>query len=71
MAERLGRIQGKFLLSINDHPVAREAFGRFHMRQIPISYTSARTVPRVNELVFANYPLPDPPHLGPAPPSDS
>lgn len=71
LAERLSRIQGKFLLSINDHPVAREAFGRFHMRQIPISYTSARTVPRVNELVFANYPLPDPPHLGPAPPSDS
>lgn len=59
LGERLGRIQGRFLLSINDHPIAREAFGRFHMREIPISYTSARSVPRVKELIFANYELPE------------
>jgi len=67
LAERLGRIQGKFLLSINDHPIAREAFSRFHMREIPISYTAARSVPKVNELVFANYELPE---VAPAAPED-
>ncbi len=65
LGERLAKIQGKFLLSINDHPVAREAFARFHMREIAISYTAARTVPRVNELVFANYPLPEIPQTAP------
>lgn len=57
MAERLARLRGKFLLSINDHPVAREAFAAFHVREVSIAYTAARSVPTVRELVFANYPL--------------
>jgi DNA adenine methylase len=65
LGERLAKIQGKFLLSINDHSVAREAFARFHMREIAISYTAARSVPRVNELVFTNYPLPEIPQEAP------
>lgn len=59
LADHLSRIRGKFLLSINDHPVAREAFGRFEMRQVAVAYTATRSVPTVRELVFANYELPE------------
>lgn len=58
LADRLGNIRGKFLLSVNDHPVAREAFARFHCRTLRVAYTLAPTVPTVRELVFANYDLP-------------
>jgi DNA adenine methylase len=72
LAERLSKIKGKFLLSINDHPLAREAFAAFQVREISISYTAARSVPTVKELVFANYPLADRPDAaGSAPPDDS
>ncbi len=58
LAERLTQIKGKFVLSINDHPVAREAFRRFHLREVAVAYTATRTVPTVRELVFANYEMP-------------
>jgi DNA adenine methylase len=66
LAERLVQLRGKFLLSINDHPLARGAFDRFHQRAISISYTSSRRVPTVTELVFANYELPAIPEVGAA-----
>lgn len=55
LAERLRRIQGTFLLSINDHPVSRSAFAGFHCRTLSLAYTSNRQVPHVTELLFANY----------------
>lgn len=58
MAERLAGIHGKFLLSINDHPVARQAFARFHCREVRVAYTLSQAVPTVKELVFSNYELP-------------
>lgn len=57
MSELLANIRGKFLLSINDHPVARHAFGRFECLEVPVSYTLSQDVPTVRELLFANYPL--------------
>ena len=61
LAERLGRIAGKFILSINDCPESREWFRRFSCRPIRLTYTSMRQ-PRVfQELLFANFPLPAPP----------
>jgi DNA adenine methylase len=59
LADRLASIKGKFLLSINDHPVARAAFARFNLREIAISYTATQSVPKVKELIFSNYPLPE------------
>jgi len=59
LADRLSRIRGKFLLSINDQPISREAFARFHMREVSIAYTLAPTVPTVRELIYANYELPE------------
>ena len=57
LAERLGNIRGRFLLSINDHPTSREAFRRFHLRHIEAHYTLARKR-AFQELLISNYELP-------------
>lgn len=59
LAERLAALKGKFLLSINDHPVSREAFRQFHVREVTTKYALVRNE-EAHELVFANFPLPDP-----------
>jgi DNA adenine methylase len=61
LAERLQNVRGKFLLSINEHPVAREAFKRFRVRTLPVTYKASIRATRNNELVFANFPLPSTP----------
>jgi DNA adenine methylase len=61
LADRLRAIRGKFLLSINEHPVAREAFKGFHVRKLPVTYTASRGVTHNHELVFANFILPSTP----------
>ena len=57
IAERLERLKGRFLLSINDCDQAREYFKHFFRGEIAFTYTSARTPRRVRELLFANYDL--------------
>lgn len=39
LAGQLAGIQGRFLLSINDRPLAREVFGRFELEAVPVTYT--------------------------------
>jgi len=39
MADQLGRIQGSFLLSINDVPAIRETFKAFNMLEVQTTYT--------------------------------
>lgn len=39
LAELLGRIKGRFLLSINDAPEVREIFGAFKLRSVTTTYT--------------------------------
>jgi DNA adenine methylase len=39
MAERLAGLQGRAILTINDHPDMRRVFGRFKSRTVPIRYT--------------------------------
>jgi len=34
LADQLGRIAGRFILSINDMPLAREVFGRFEVVEV-------------------------------------
>lgn len=58
LAEQLAGLKGRFLLSINDCPKAREWFGRFHFRTIDLTYTSTAPPRKITELLFANYPLP-------------
>ncbi|VVE14478.1 restriction endonuclease subunit M [Pandoraea anapnoica] len=39
MADVLARLEGKAIVSLNDHPAIRECFGRFQMESTDISYT--------------------------------
>ena len=58
LAERLAKIEGRFLLSLNDCALSRSAFRAFHCQELSVVYTASRTVPTVTELIFSNYPLP-------------
>lgn len=58
LATRLGNIQGRFLLSVNDCLKARVWFRAFHRLEISFTYTSLKGAGRCRELLFANYPLP-------------
>jgi len=58
LAKRLTALRGRFLLSINDHPLARDTFGDFDVRQIVVPYTATRRVPRVSELLVSNFSWP-------------
>lgn len=39
MAKIIGRIQGKAIISLNDHPDIRRCFADFHMESTDIRYT--------------------------------
>lgn len=41
MADLMGRLKGKAILSLNDHPDIRRIFARFQIDTVPISYTVA------------------------------
>ncbi len=58
LARQLLSLKGRFLLSINDCPMARVWFEGFHRMEIAFTYTSLRKPGPFRELLFANYPLP-------------
>ena len=39
MADVMRKLQGKAMLSINDHPQIRDAFAGFHMESLDLTYT--------------------------------
>ena len=43
MADVLGSIKGRFIMSINDVPEIRDLFARFHLTEVRTSYTISRT----------------------------
>jgi DNA adenine methylase len=56
MEQRLGRLQGKFILSLDDHPKVREVFKAFQMERTEIHYTSQRqSGARFGELLIMNF----------------
>ena len=56
LADQLGGIKGRFVLSINDTPGAREVFARFNQVVLPVTYTvGAGEAKKVSELVIANF----------------
>jgi DNA adenine methylase len=60
LASRLKTIQGKFLLTLNDHPLIREVFADFSCKLLKTRYTVARASdrsPAVTELLYANFKL--------------
>lgn len=45
MAERLARMKGRFILSINDTPEMREVFGRFAVESVGLTYHVSKGAP--------------------------
>lgn len=58
LAEQLAGIAGRFILSINDTPLAREVFGRFAIAEVETTYTIATATSgkgtRAGELIISN-----------------
>lgn len=60
MADQLAGIRGRFLLSINDAPLARKMFARFELLEVPVTYTIGSAHgrgQRVGELIVSNGPI--------------
>lgn len=56
LADLLGTIKGKCLLSLNDTPEVRQIFEAFSIDQVPVRYTVSRSKqPRTQEVLIANY----------------
>ena len=63
LAERLTKLEGKFLLSLNDEPEIRRIFSGFTIKTFEMTYSSQRKVgKRYTELLIANYAFPRKPH---------
>jgi DNA adenine methylase len=56
LGDQLAGIKGRFVLSINDHPLAREVFAGFAIEEVGTTYTiaSAGNGKRVGELIISN-----------------
>jgi DNA adenine methylase len=54
MAERLSRLQGRFIMTVSDVPELRDTFGRFHLDTADVTYTAggADNVRRLGELII-------------------
>jgi DNA adenine methylase len=56
LAERLVKLQGKFILSLNDRPEVRATFKKFRIEREEIAYTAqAKPGKRYGELLITNY----------------
>lgn len=56
MAEQLGKIRGRFMLSLNDVPEVRAIFGAFQIADVSTAYTiQAGGAASRNELLMSNY----------------
>jgi DNA adenine methylase len=59
LAERLAKLEGKFLLSLNDEPEVRRIFAAFNIKPFEMTYSSQRRAgKRYQELLIANYIFP-------------
>ncbi len=58
MADLLGSIRGRFVLSLNDVPEVRKLFNKFQLIPIEFHYTAQRKAgKRYRELLITNYPV--------------
>jgi DNA adenine methylase len=59
LAERLSKLKGRFLLSLNDAPEIRCIFGGFNIATLEMTYSSQRKAgKRYQELLISNYAFP-------------
>ena len=58
LAERLRKIRGKFVLSLNDLPAVRALFDGFHVQAVELHYTSQKAAGRrYKEVMITNFRL--------------
>lgn len=56
MAERLGKLRGKFVLSLNDVPEVRKIFRPFRIRSVVLPYTAQKAAGRrFKEVLITNH----------------
>lgn len=57
MAERLSSIDGRFIISLNDHEDVRRIFSAYNIRTVETTYTIAggEKQKKVNEVIITNY----------------
>jgi DNA adenine methylase len=56
LAERLRKLEGRFILSLNDVAEVREIFSQFQIKPVTLAYSSARgSDRRYNELIISNF----------------
>ena len=58
LANKLKEINGKFLLTINDHPLARELYKEFNIKEVEVNYSLSRETKargKYKELIITNY----------------
>jgi DNA adenine methylase len=59
LEQRLHKIRGRFLLSLDDHPEVRKLFSAWRITPIQIVYTAQRRPKqRYGEVLISNYELP-------------
>lgn len=54
MADILGSLKGRFILSLNDRPEVREVFGEFQMEEVMARWALNPNKPKVGELLISN-----------------
>lgn len=58
LANKLKEINGKFLLTINDNPLARELYKEFNIKEVEVNYSVSRASDgrgKYKELIITNY----------------
>jgi DNA adenine methylase len=56
LAERLRKVRGKFILSLNDVPEVRHLFRRFHLHDVQLAYTAQKkSGRRFREVLITNF----------------
>lgn len=64
IAERLGRIEGRFVVSLNDRPEVREIFADFRIVEVALTYSSGGGVGKgVSEVIILDRKAPQPENL--------
>ena len=58
LSDKLKNLKGKFLLTINDHPLSRELYKEFNIKEVQVNYSvskEAKARGKYNELIITNY----------------
>ncbi len=54
LADRLGSLKGRFILTINDCPETRALFGRYQLRDVDLLYRLSGSATAARELIVSN-----------------